>query len=361
MDPAAWLAAIVASSDDAIISKDLDGIIQTWNRGAERIFGYTASEAIGKSIAIIIPADRLHEEKTVLARVRAGQTVDHFETVRRRKDGTAVHISLTVSPIHVGSEIIGASKIARDVSEQFRLREEAEEASRLKDEFLATLSHELRTPLNTVIGYSSMLEKGLMGEAQRNRAVQIIHRNAQALAQLVGDMLDTSRIISGKIRLDVHPVDVSLLVGEAVENIRPSAEAKGIALDAAVPAAISLHGDRDRLRQVMWNLLSNAVKFTPTRGEIQVRLSAEPESVRVAVRDTGIGVAPEALPYIFQRFFQAESGQSREHGGLGLGLALSRSFVELHGGRIGASSAGLGRGTEVWIELPRNVASAEAR
>jgi signal transduction histidine kinase len=132
-------------------------------------------------------------------------------------------------------------------------------------------------------------------------------------------------------------------------------------MEAAVSAAISVHGDRDRLRQVMWNLLSNAVKFTPSRGQIEVRLSAEPDSVRVAVRDTGIGVAPEALPYIFQRFFQAESGRSRDHGGLGLGLALSRSFVELHGGRVGASSDGPGRGTEVWIELPRkNVAPAEA-
>ena len=362
VDPAAWLAAIVASSDDAIISKDLDGVIQTWNRGAERIFGYTASEAIGRSIAIIIPPDRLHEEKTVLARVRAGQTVEHFETVRRRKDGRAVQISLTVSPIHAGSEIIGASKIARDISEQYRLREKAEEASRLKDEFLATLSHELRTPLNTVVGYTSMLEKGFVGEAQRTRAIQVIHRNAQALTRLVGDLLDTSRIISGKIRLDVREFDVSALVAEAVENIRPSADAKGIAMEAAVSAATSVHGDRDRLRQVMWNLLSNAVKFTPTRGHIDVRLSADPDSVRVAVRDTGIGVAPEALPYIFQRFFQAESsGRSRDHGGLGLGLALSRSFVELHGGRIGASSDGPGRGTEVWIELPRkNVAPTEA-
>ena len=364
MDPAAWLAAIVASSDDAIISKDLDGVIQTWNRGAERIFGFTADEAIGKSIAIIIPPDRLHEEKTVLSRVRAGETVDHFETIRRRKDGSAVHISLTVSPIHGDSKIIGASKIARDISEQHRLREEAEEASRLKDEFLATLSHELRTPLNIVIGYTSMLGKDLMGETQRTRAVEVIHRNAEALARLVGELLDTSRIISGKIRLDVREFDVSALVGEAVENIRPSAEAKGIALEAELPAAILLCGDRDRLRQVMWNLLSNAVKFTPSRGRIEVGLSAEPERVRVAVRDTGIGVPPDALPYIFQRFFQAEAGRSRdqgEQGGLGLGLALSRSFVELHGGRIGASSAGLGRGTEVWIDLPRrSVDTAEA-
>ncbi len=360
-DPAAWLAAIVASSDDAIISKDLDGVIQTWNLGAERIFGFTAADAIGNSISIIIPPDRLHEETTVLSRVRAGDTVNHFETVRRRKDGTPVHISLTVSPIRHRGQIIGASKIARDISEQRRLREEADEASRLKDEFLATLSHELRTPLNTVIGYASMLEKGLMGEAQRIRAVEVIHRNAQTLAQLVGELLDTSRIITGKIRLDVRECDLSGLITEAVENIRPSADAKNVALEAAIPPAISIQADRDRLRQVMWNLLTNAVKFTPSRGKIQVRLTAEPDWVRLTVQDTGIGVAADVLPFIFQRFFQVESGRSRDHGGLGLGLALSRSFVELHGGRIGASSAGPGRGTEVWVELPRrNVVTAEA-
>ena len=357
VDPAAWLAAIIASSEDAIISKDMDGVIQTWNRSAERIFGFSAAEAIGKPITIIIPPDRLHEEANVLARVRAGETLEHFETIRRRKDGSPVPISLTVSPIHVGDKIIGASKIARDISEQARLREEAETASRLKDEFLATLSHELRTPLNTVIGYTSMLEKNVMGESQRAHAVQVIHRNAQALTRLVGELLDTSRIVSGKIRLDVRACDISALVGEAVENIRPSADAKGIALQAAVTPGIFVNGDRDRLRQVMWNLFTNAVKFTPSRGQIHVGLSAEQDWVRLSVRDTGVGLAPEALPLIFQRFFQAQSGHSHDHGGLGLGLALSRSFVELHGGRIGASSAGPGRGTEVWIELPQGDAA----
>ena len=356
------LAAIVESSEDAIVSTSVDGIIQTWNRGAERMFGFSAAEAVGRHVSIIIPEDRLHEETEVLRRVRAGESVDHFETVRRRKDGSFLDISLAVSPIRQGREIIGASKIARDITEQRRLRKEAEQASRMKDEFLAMLSHELRTPLNTIVGYAAMLRKGIMEEPQRSKAVDVIHRNAQTLTRLVGELLDTSRIVTGEIRLDVRDCNLSALAHEAVENIRPSADAKGILLEAAIEPGVAIRGDRDRLRQVMWNLLTNAVKFTPSGGRIEIRLSVEPVEARFAVRDTGIGLTAEALPHVFQRFWQGEAGRSREHGGLGLGLALSRHFVELHGGRIGAKSAGAGKGTEVWVELPRkmNAAAAEA-
>ena len=352
------LAAIVASSEDAIVSKSLDGIIQTWNAGAERMFGYSAAEAIGRHISLIIPEDRLHEETEVLRRVRAGESVEHFETVRRRKDGSFLDISLAVSPIRYGSQIIGASKIARDITEQRRLRKEAEEASRMKDEFLAMLSHELRTPLNTVVGYAAMLRKGAMEEPQRSKAIDVIHRNAQTLTRLVGELLDTSRIVTGKIRLDVRDCNLSALADEAVENIRPSADAKGVLFEAAIEPGVSIRGDRDRLRQVMWNLLTNAVKFTPAGGRINVGLSAGPAEARFVVQDTGVGLAAEALPHIFQRFWQGEAGRSREHSGLGLGLALSRHFVELHGGTIGARSEGLGKGTEVWVELPRKISVA---
>jgi PAS domain S-box-containing protein len=349
------LAAIVESSDDAIVSKSLDGIIQTWNKGAERMFGFSADEAVGRHITIIIPEDRLHEETEVLRRVRAGDSIEHFETVRRRKDGSFLDISLAVSPIRQHGKIIGASKIARDITEQRRLRKEAEEANRMKDEFLATLSHELRTPLNTVVGYAAMLQKGMMEEPKQAKAVDVIHRNAQTLTRLVGELLDTSRIVTGQIRLDVRECNLSVLTREAVENIRPSADAKGVALEAAIEPGVEIRGDRDRLRQVMWNLLTNAVKFTPPDGRIDVCLSSEAGEARFVVRDTGIGVASDALPHIFDRFWQAEPGRSREHGGLGLGLALSRHFVELHEGRIGASSAGPGKGTELWVELPRRI------
>jgi PAS domain S-box-containing protein len=345
------LAAIVQFSDDAIVSKNLDGYIQTWNKSAERLFGYPAEEAIGRHITLIIPENRRDEETEVLRRIRAGQTVEHFETVRRRKDGSQIDISLTVSPIRRGSEIIGASKIARDITEQRRLRQEAVEANRLKDEFLATLSHELRTPLNTVVGYAAMLQRGLLDESQRSKAVDVIHRNAQVLTDLVGELLDTSRIVTGKIRLVVGDCDLSSVVEQAVENIRPSASAKELRLDTAVERGVTIRGDSERLQQVMWNLLTNAVKFTPAGGRIDVSLSTVDSCARILVRDTGAGMTADALPHVFQRFWQG-NGKSREFGGLGLGLALSRNFVELHGGTIVARSEGTGRGAEIQVDLP---------
>jgi PAS domain S-box-containing protein len=232
---AARLAAIVASSDDAIVSKDLNGRITSWNAAAERMFGWTADEIIGKSITILIPADRQAEEEYVLSQIRQGNVVDHFETVRQRKDGSLLNISVTISPIHgPDGTVVGASKIARDVTEQLRLRQAAEEASRQKDEFLATLSHELRTPLNTVLGYAAMLEKGTMGPDQQSKAIEVIHRNALVLADLVSELLDTSRIVTGQIRLNIARTDLSSLATEAVENIRPSIATKGIGFDVRI-------------------------------------------------------------------------------------------------------------------------------
>src|SRR5690349_15258705 len=277
-DSAARLAAIVASSDDAIVSKDLNGIIQTWNAGAERIFGFTADEAVGKSITIIIPTERLSEEDAVLARIRQGLVVDHFETVRQRKDGTLLDISVTVSPVrNAEGTIIGASKIARDISEQKRLRAIADEASRLKDEFLAVLSHELRTPLNTVLGYARMLrrEDSRMSADLRERALDALERNADSLTRLVSDVLDTSRIVTGKLRLALEPCPIDAVVLDATRTIQPAAEAKGITLDIRVDPGVNVLCDRGRLQQALWNLLSNAVKFTPSGGCVTVRVQRE--------------------------------------------------------------------------------------
>jgi PAS domain S-box-containing protein len=354
------LAAIVQSSEDAIVSKDLDGYILTWNKSAERLFGYTAEEAIGRHITIIIPDERRDEETEVLRRIRNGQTVEHFETVRRRKDGSFVDISLTVSPIRRGDEIIGASKIARDITEQRRLRQEALEANRLKDEFLATLSHELRTPLNTVVGYATMLQRGSLDESQRAKAVDVIHRNAQMLTELVAELLDTSRIVTGKIRLVVGDCDLSAIVDAAVENIRPSVEGRKLQLETSVQPDVRFRGDAERLQQAMWNLLTNAVKFTPPGGRIDVGLAAADGCARITVKDTGVGIARDALPHVFQRFWQGE-GRSREFGGLGLGLALTRQFVELHGGTIEARSGGPGTGSEFEIRLPLGAGVSRAR
>jgi PAS domain S-box-containing protein len=525
------LVAIIESSDDAIVSKDLDGVITSWNPAAEQMFGYTASEAIGQSIRMIIPADRQIEEETVLGHVRAGEAVTHFETIRRRKDGTLIPISLTVSPIRdQAGRVIGASKIARDLSERSRLlaaaREDAENteklgevgavvastleretilqkvtdiatelthaefgaffynvtdresgdaymlsalsgapreafanfprpratavfaptfygegpvrlddvtadprygksapyfgmppghlsvrsylavpvmgvsgvvlggmffghsqigvfteqherlalavaawaavalenarlyadaqaANRTKDEFLAVLSHELRTPLNAIVGYSRLLRGGILPPDKAARGLETLERNATWLTQIVEDVLDVSRIVSGKIRLDVQPVELPVIVDNAVATSQPAADAKGVRLQTIVdPRVGPVSGDPGRLQQVVWNLVSNAVKFTPRNGRVQVRLERVNSQVDIVVSDTGIGIRADFLPHVFERFRQADAGTTRKTGGLGLGLAIVRHIVEMHGGTVDASSAGEGQGATFRVRLP---------
>ena len=348
------LAAIVDSSEDAIVGKDLNGIVESWNAGAERIFGFTAAETIGRSIKIIIPPDRLQEEDDVLARIRAGQSVQHFETVRRRKNGEFFDVSLSVSPIRQGDgQVIGASKIARDITEEKALRVAAADASRAKDEFLATLSHELRTPLNAVLGYAHMLQKGAIPLTDLPRALDVIGRNADSLTRLVNDVLDTSRIVTGKIRLNLEDCDVTQITEDALGGVMPACRSKSIHVTSHIEGGLMVHGDPDRLLQVLWNLLSNAVKFTAEGGAVKVSAVREGRDVRISVEDTGIGIAPESLPYVCRRFWQGDPTHTRTHGGLGLGLALAQDFVELHGGHIEASSEGIGRGARFDV-LPRS-------
>jgi PAS domain S-box-containing protein len=522
------LKAVVDSSDDAIITKNLDSIITSWNRAAERMFGYTAEEAIGRSIRMVIPDDRQGEEDTVLARIRASQGVDHFETIRRRKDGSDVNISLTVSPIlNDAGVVIGASKIARDITERVQLlaaaQEQAEtteklgevgaivassldqdvivqqvtdlatsltraevgafcaltdgesdgcrfyfsgaakdafekflqprtaalfaptfhgegavrlddvtqdprfgsgpssngmpegrlpvrsylavpvraasgdvlgglffghsrigmftdqhermaagiaawaslalenarlyvvarEADRLKDEFLAVLSHELRTPLNAILGYARLLRGNILTAEKAERGLETLERNATSLTQIVEDILDVSRIVSGKIRLDVQPVELPLVVHNAVATVQPAADAKGVRIQTIVdPRVDPVSGDPDRLQQVVWNLVSNAVKFTPKSGRVQVRVERVNSHVEVVVGDTGAGIKPEFLPYVFERFRQGDSGTTRMTGGLGLGLSIVRHIVEMHGGLVQATSEGEGRGATFCVRLP---------
>lgn len=544
-----WLWAIIESADDAIISKTLDGIITSWNSGAERIFGYTAEEVVGKPVTILIPEDHIDEEPTILARIKSGERIDHYETVRVRKDGERVDISLTVSPIKdANGTIIGASKIARDIgarkraekalreqseiieavnrlgqtlageldlhklvqsvtdttreitaarfavffynvldetgqshmlcsvsgvprelfaatmlkssdifpanfradgtvrladvkgdphyknspfygmresdfpvksylavpvisrsgeiygglffgdpgegvftercsriieglasqaavamdnarlyeaaqrarteaenaaAENERLYLQAQEASQLKEEFLATVSHELRNPLNAILGWSRMLRSQRVPAEDIPKALETIERNAQTQTQLIDDLLDVSRIITGKLRMDVRPADPNLFIEAAIEAVKPAAEAKGVRLQKIMDtSSVSVPGDPIRLQQVVWNLLSNAIKFSDRGCHVQVRLERVHSHVEIVVSDSGQGIAPEFLPHVFDRFRQADQRTTRQHGGMGLGLAIVKTLVELHGGSVAAASPGPGQGATFTVRLP---------
>ncbi len=530
----AYLAAIVDSAEDAIIAKDLDGIIQSCNAAAERLFGYSSGELVGKPVRILIPRERQSEEDEILARLRRGERIEHFETVRVTKDGRRLDIALTISPVRDATgRVIGASKIARDITgvkraeaERIRLLQEnaavtetlnnvgalvasdldrakvvqavtdaatelttaefgaffynvvneqgeaytlytisgvpretfskfpmprntevfeptfkgtgvvrstditkdpryghntpyngmppghlpvrsylavpvkgpgrdvigglffghsevgrfeehheriavgiaswasvalenarlymgVQEASRLKDEFLASLSHELRTPLNAILGYARMLRSGIIAPGKKEKAVETIERNATSLTQIVEDVLDISRIVSGKIRLHVQPVEFPSVVRNAIDAIAPAAEARGVRVEVVIdPEAGPISGDPERLQQVLWNLLSNAVKFTKRDGKVQVRLERVNSHVELSVSDTGVGISPEFLPHVFERFRQADAGITRERGGLGLGLSIAKQLTELHGGSIDVSSAGVGHGATFRVKIP---------
>jgi PAS domain S-box-containing protein len=529
---AAHLATLVASADDAIITKDLDGIITTWNVAAEKLFGYREDEVVGRSITIIIPPERLHEETEILSRLRRGESIQHFETERMRRDGTRIPISLAVSPMRDASgRVFGASKIARDITDRrraeaairealqrlevlYRLvdevgrvddvaevceaavdaivsvgadrasvllfddagvmrfrawrnlsdgyraavdghspwsrdtkdpapvligdvrtdaslgalrdviaaegigalafvpltadgrllgkfmiyydtahafsaaevrlaetighhvafglgrllaeasianlfaaeraaRAEADAANHAKDQFLAVLSHELRTPLNAILGWARLLRAGHLGEAERARASGIIERNAQLQAQLVADLLDVSRIAAGKMEIERIPVDLVLVVREALETVLADAHAKKLAIVTDLDdAAGEVLGEARRLQQVVSNLLLNAIKFTPDGGRVELTLRRHETSARLTVRDTGIGIEPALLARVFDPFEQGDTTTTRRHQGLGLGLAIVRRLVALHGGTIRADSAGTGQGATFTVDLP---------
>jgi PAS domain S-box-containing protein len=520
------LAAIVESSDDAIISKTIDGVITSWNRAAEKMFGYSAREAIGRRITLIIPPERLAEEQEVLDKVAGGDRVDPFETIRVTKDGRLVPISITVSPLHESGTIVGASTVARDISarvrgeattrfldetgrllaasldyevtlrtlarlaiptmgelcavdvvaddgsierlatahadpdkermaqmlmarhpmtlstrfgvpevlrtgegvlhpelpawldepsvraeedrallralalrslivvpmaargrmlgaltfgsgparrygeddfilaqdlarraavalDNARLYRDAQDANRAKDAFLAVLSHELRTPLTSVLGWARMLASGQLDAGRTRQAVETIERNAQLQAQLVNDLLDVSRIVLGKVQLDMRPVDLVPIVEQALEAPARAAAGKGVRVESRLdPAAGRVMGDPLRLEQIVTNIVGNAVKFTPEGGRVEVQLARDGEHVRLVVHDTGVGIEPEALRYIFEAFRQVDSGTSRRHGGLGLGLAIAHNLVELQQGTLIAASEGVGRGATFTVRFP---------
>ncbi|MBX3233377.1 MAG: PAS domain S-box protein [Labilithrix sp.] len=365
---------LVESVGDAIYMLDPDGRVTTWNQGAQRMKGYPSAEVLGRDFEVFFPpADRAagKPRRVLEIALREGRFED--EGLRVRSDGTQFWANVVVTAIvDANGNHIGFSKVTRDltasreaeemqrrlVHEQAarvaaeRVAKQAEEANRIKDEFLATVSHELRTPLNAIVGWAKMLRQRELDPTVA-RGVEVIDRNAEAQVKIVDDILDVARIITGKLRIEPKPIDLVTIAHEAIEVVRPSAHAKDITLTLEDgPGSCILVGDHERLRQVAWNLLSNAVKFTDKDGRVAVRVWQDGPQVAFSVSDTGRGIAPDFLPRVFDRFTQEEGSTTRRIGGLGLGLSLVRHIVELHGGTVSAESIGPGHGSTFTFVLP---------
>jgi PAS domain S-box-containing protein len=346
------LAAIVESSDDIIVSEDLNSIIRSWNKGAERIFGYTAEEAIGRDNSMLSPPETIDDTEKILGRIRRGETVDHYETKRRRKDGTVIDVSLTVSPIkNADGEIIGTSKVSRDITAQKRIEAERLEADRRKDEFLAMLAHELRNPVASISNAVYLLGR-LETEEDLLCAKEVVERQVKHLARLIDDLLDVSRITRGKIRLKKETVNLSSIVNSAVEAVQPLIDERKHQLTVSLIGTPRLEADPLRLEQVLVNLLTNAAKYTDASGGIALTARHEGTDIVISVRDTGIGIPENLLPKVFDLFVQGDRTMARSEGGLGIGLTLVKNLVEMHGGSVTAVSEGPGKGSELVVRLP---------
>lgn len=356
-------AAIVESSDDAIISKDLHGVIQSWNGGAERLFGYTAAEAVGQPVLMLIPPDRQDEEPAILARLARGERIEHYETVRRCRDGSLVEVSLSVSPI-LGADgtVVGAAKIARDITarkQAQRALEEAHartlEANRTKDVFLAALSHELRTPLNPALLVASGRAADAALPAELRADFDLIRKGLELEARLIDDLLDLARVTPLRLRLNLTRVDLRDVLRDAIATTQGELQQKGQQVAVAGPGApVLVAGDAVRLQQVIWNVLRNAVKFTPPGGRIAADLRTAAGTAVLEITDAGAGIAPADLERIFDPFGPAarDAEAAGEISGFGFGLAIARRILELHRGRISAASPGPGLGSRLTIELP---------
>ena len=369
----------------AVIEWDSDFRVARWSESAEALFGWKAEEVFGKHVQEwdFVFTEDIAAVESVTDRQREGVEIQGVLHNRNyTKDGAVLHCEWYNSVLHDDDgKLISILSLVLDVTARKKGEEEraallgrerharrhAEEADRLKDEFLATLSHELRTPLTSILGWASMIRSGEVEGPNVTRAIETIERNARSQARLIDDLLDVSRIITGNLRLELNPLNLTPIVDAAIDGLRPTADAKGIRLQMKFCDETCLvRGDANRLRQVIWNLLSNAIKFTPRGGSVNIDLSCSDGSIHLKLSDTGEGIPSEFLPYVFDRFRQAEGSISRKQGGLGLGLAVVRHLVELHGGNVSAQSEGVGKGSTFNVELPmaqerRDPARAEER
>jgi PAS domain S-box-containing protein len=354
--------------DCAVCTLDAAGAIDSWNEGAERLFGHGLAETIGQPYSVLFRTGEreagLPDEQLRQARLAGRHEAQGF-LVRRGGVAFDAH-SLIVATGPDGSAP-GFTLVVRDLTERRRLEEDLrrraeqlEAANRAKEEFLATLSHELRTPLNAMLGWARLMQSGRLDDAGRARALDTIERNAHIQEQLIADILDVSRIVTGKLRLELRPIDITPIVMTSADAVRPAAVAKGVHLNTAVEFPGTVMGDPDRLQQVVWNLLTNAIKFTPRGGTVTVSCVRDGSNAIVQVSDTGEGIAPDLLPFVFDRFRQGDGSATRPHGGLGLGLSIVRHLVELHGGQVDARSDGGGRGAAFVVRLPLALADDES-
>lgn len=338
------------------------GIILDANQSLARMFGYELEELIGKSIIEMVASESRSE---VFTRYSQGDEKP-YSAVGLRKDGSTFPIEIYGQSVAYQGRAVRVAEI-RDITERRQAEEErsellrreqaarqnAETANRFKDEFLATVSHELRTPLNAMLGWATILRKRQLNTTDIQRGIETIERNARLQAQIINDLLDVSRIIAGKLRLEMCPIDVVKVINDAIETARPSAEAKQIELHSEIATdLVQINGDADRLQQVLWNLLSNAVKFTPPSGKIWLGAICKESQIEITLRDTGQGIGKDFLPYVFERFRQEDSSTTRKHSGLGLGLAIVQYIVEQHGGTVRAESAGADQGSTFTVLLP---------
>ncbi|HWA14919.1 MAG TPA: PAS domain S-box protein, partial [Gemmatimonadales bacterium] len=361
VDAASFLVSIIENSEDAVIGVSLDGKIQTWNNAAERLYGYTAAEAVGQSLSILIPTDRKDEEDRLIARILAGERISHFDTVRCDRHGKGIPVSLTISPVrdHDG-RIVGTSKIVRDITEAkeaerriYTLMSELREADARKDEFLAILAHELRGPLAPIRHRLEILKLAGDNPPLRKESIEKADQQLSQLVRLVDDLLDVSRITRNKLELRREQLELGDIISQAIEVARQMAEAQDHKVVVSVPMqSMKVDADPVRLAQIFGNLLQNAHKYSDPGATIWLSAERIGSEVQVSVRDTGIGIAPELLPRIFDLFTQARSRAERAQGGLGIGLTLVRQLVGMHGGSIEARSEGLGKGSEFIVRLP---------